>query len=80
MKKFMSVTVTSCPGSCIHEARVAYSDDELGLDLSYVVSYEQGMIALRQLEKLLHRPARMIVNQFDPSISYKELFGYIDRE
>lgn len=80
MKKYMSVTVTICEGSSIHGARFYYSDDELGLEIATNVSYEEGMKQLRQLEKRLNKAAELVVNQFDRSIAYKELGGFIDRE
>jgi len=80
MKKYMSVTVTICEGSCINGARLYYSDDELGLDIATNLSYEEGMKQLRRLEKLLGKPAQMKINQFDREIAYKELYGFIDRE
>lgn len=80
MKQFMSVTVTICEGSSIHGARVYYSDDKLGIELSTNVSYDEGMKQLRKLEKLLNKSAKLVINHYDPTISYKELYGYIDRE
>lgn len=80
MNKYMSVTITLCHGSCINGARLYYSDDELGLEIATTVSYEEGMKQLRQLEKRLGKPAQMTINQFDRTIAYKELHGYIDRE
>lgn len=80
MKKFLSVSVTCCPGSSLHEAHVYYTDDEAGLKLSFDLPYEQGMKELRKLEKRLGRPAALIVNRYNRDVSYKELFGYIDRE
>ena len=80
MKRYMSVQVTISEGSCLHGARIYYTDDELGLELSYTTDYEHGMKDLRKLEKILKKPAQMIINRFDPKIAYKELYGYIDRE
>lgn len=80
MKKYMAVTITICKDSTIHGARLYYSDDELGLEIDTAVSYEEGMKQLRQLEKLLNKPAKMTVNRFNREIAYKELYGYIDRE
>jgi hypothetical protein len=80
MKKYMAVTVTICEGSSIHGARLYYSDDELGLEIATTISYEEGMKQLRQLEKRLNKAAKLVVNQFDRSIAYKELYGFIDRE
>ena len=80
MRRFMAVTVTICKGSSIHGAHIYYTDDELGIELSTNVSYDEGMKQLRKLEKLLHKPAKMTVNQYDSEIVYKDLFGYIDRE
>ena len=80
MKRFMSVRVTISEGSAIHRAHLYYTDDELGLQLSTYVPYEEGMKQLRQLEKLLNRPAKLIINHYNPTIAYKELYGYIDRE
>jgi hypothetical protein len=80
MKKYMSVTITICSSSCINGAYLYYSDDELGLEISTNISYEEGMKQLRQLEKRLGKPAKMKINQFDRGIAYKELYGYIDRE
>ena len=80
MKKYMSILVTISKGSCIHGARVYYSDEELGLELVHTVSYEQGMKELRELEKRLGKVATMTINQFNPTIAYKELYGYLDRD
>lgn len=80
MKKYMSVTITICSDSCINGARLYYSDDELGLEIATNISYEEGMKQLRQLEKLLGKPAQMKINRFDRKIAYKELYGFIDRE
>jgi len=80
MKRFMAVKVTICEGSSIHGGHIYYTDDDIGLELSTDVSYEEGMIQLRKLEKLLCKPAKMTVNQYDSEIAYKDLFGYIDRE
>lgn len=80
MNKYMAVTVTICNGSSINGARLYYTDDELGLEIATNVSYEEGMKQLRQLEKLLGKPAQMKINQFDRDIAYKELYGFIDRE
>ena len=80
MKKYMAVYITCCPGSCIHGAHICYMDEEAGLDLSFDTSYEDGMKALRQLEKALGKTASTRVNYRDRDISYKELHGYIRGE
>lgn len=80
MKRFMAVRITICEGSSIHGGHIYYTDDEAGLELSTNVSYEEGMIQLRKLEKLLHKSAEITVNRYDSAIAYKDLFGYIDRE
>lgn len=80
MKRFMSVRVTNCEGSSIHGGHIYYTDDDIGLELSVDVPYEEGMTQLRKLEKLLHKFAKTTVNQYDSEITYKELYGYIDRE
>lgn len=80
MKRYMSVQIIISEGSCLHGARIYYSDDELGLELSYATSYEEGMKQLRKLENMLHKPAKLIINQFNSTLAYKELYGYIDRE
>lgn len=80
MKKYMAVTVTIYEGSSTNRAHLYYSDDELGLEISTTIPYEDGMKQLRQLEKRLNKAAKLVVNQFDRSIAYKELYGFIDRE
>ena len=80
MKRFMAVRVTICEGSSIHGAYIYYTDDELGIELSNNVSYDEGMKQLRKLEKLLNKPAKLVINHYNHTISYKELSGYIDRE
>jgi len=80
MKKYMAVTITICEGSSTRRAHLYYSDDELGLEISTTIPYENGMKQLRQLEKLLGKTAKLSINQFDRTIAYKELHGYIDRE
>lgn len=78
MKRYMAVRITICEGSSIHGGRIHYEDDELGINISADVSYEEGMKQLRKLEQLLHRPAKMDINQYNTDISYKELYGFID--
>lgn len=80
MKRFMAIRVTICEGSSIHGGHIYYTDDEIGLELSTKVSYEEGMTQLRKLEKRLHKPAIMSINPYDHEIAYKDLYGYIDRE
>ena len=80
MKKFMAVRVTICKGSSIHGAHLYYTDAELGLEIATSISYEDGMNQLRKLEKMLNKPAKLIINEFNPTIAYKDLYGYIDRE
>lgn len=80
MKKFMAIRVTICEGSSLNSAHMYYSDAELGLELSTHLSYTEGMKQLRQLEKRLNRLAQLTINQYNPTISYKNLSGYLDRE
>lgn len=80
MKRFMAIRVTICKGSSIHGGHIYYTDDEIGLELSTTVSYEEGMAQLRKLEKRLRKPAEMTINQYNSEIAYKDLYGYIDRE
>lgn len=79
MTKYMAITITICQGSSIQGAHLYYSDSDIGLEISTNLSYEDGMQQLRQLEKLLNRVASMTINEFNPEISYKRLYGYIDR-
>ena len=80
--KYMDVhvTISTNPNSIVNSACVYYSDDKLGLELVNHVSVEEGMTALRKLEKLLGRPAEMKVNPYESTISYKELYGILDGE
>ena len=80
MKQFMAVTITICKDSSIHGGHIYYNDKECNITRSEDVSYEEGMTQLRRLEKLLHTTAKMTINQYDPRIAYKTLFGDIDRE
>ena len=80
MKKYMAILITIYGNSCDNNARLYYTDDELGLEIATTISYEEGMTQLRQLEKRLGKPAQMKINQFDRNIAYKELYGFIDRE
>lgn len=75
---YISITFSSDPNSDINRACIYYSDDKLGLEQMNHVSIKEGMIALRQLEKALGRPAEMTVNRFNRNISYKELHGILD--
>ena len=76
----MAVRLTICEGTSIHGAHLYYSDEELGLEISTKLSYNDGMKQLRKLEKLLGKTATMTINQFDRSIAYKELYGFFGRE
>ncbi len=79
MTKYMAVTITICRESSLQGAFLYYSDSNTGLEISVNLSYEEGMKQLRQLEKLLNQVASITVNEFNPEISYKRLYGYIDR-
>lgn len=78
--KYMIIRVTIAEGTCLHGAWIYYSDDELDFKLNHNISYEHGMRVLRKLEKLLGKTASLTINPYDPTIAYKELSGYIDRE
>ncbi len=80
MNKYMSVSVTICEGSAIQGGHLYYSDEELGLEISTNLSYNEGMKLLRQLEQRLGKSAELKTNIFDPAISYKEIHGYLNRE
>ena len=41
------------------------------------LSYEEGMRQLRLLEKALGRCAQLQINQFDPTICTKVLYGWV---
>ena len=80
MKKYMSIHITICESiPCLHGARIHYFDSDANVNIAYNTSYEQGMIELRKLEKLLGRPAKLTVNQYNTEIVYKELHGFLDR-
>ena len=79
MKKFMSVRVTICEGSCINGGFIYYSDDEDQIELAYETSYEAAMKELRKLEKRLGKVATLTINEFDRAIAYKEVYGYLDK-
>ena len=80
MKRYMSILITTFSNPSDNNARLYYADDELGLEISTTISYEDGMKQLRKLEKRLGKPAQMKINEFDRDIAYKELYGFIDRE
>ena len=78
MKRYMMIIIEISKNPEWNKARIYYSDDELGLEMHHIVSYESGMKELRQLEKRLGKTAKLVINQFDPSLSHKELSGYLD--
>lgn len=81
MKVWISVYVTvydELPQ--FNRAHFFYDDDALGLHLNHILSYKEGMKALRQAEKLLGRSAEMKVNYYGKGICYKEIYGFITRE
>lgn len=41
------------------------------------LSYEEGMRQLRRLEKIFGRCAELSVNEFDPTICTKTLYGWV---
>ena len=75
---FIRLEITICPGHSIHTAYLGYIDNKLGIKTGKDISYEQGMKILRKLEKRLGKVATMTINSFDPSISYKEIYGFLD--
>lgn len=80
MDKWICVTVTifaDCPQH--NGCRMFYDDDQLDLHLDQTLSYPDGMKALREAEKLLGRSAELRVNQFDSTICYKTIHGYVNR-
>ena len=64
----------------LNRAHFFYDDDAMELHLDHILSYSEGMKALRQAEKLLGRPAEMKVNHYGKGICYKEICGYVIRE
>ena len=81
MKIWIAVYVTIYQNYPQHtNARFFYDDNELDLHLDHRLSYEEGMKALRKAEKLLNKPAKMIINPYSSGVCYKEVFGYINWE
>lgn len=78
MKRYMAITIEISSNPKWNKARIYYCDDELHLEMYHVISYEEGMKELRQLEKRLGKTATLTINRFDPHFSYKELYGYLD--
>lgn len=81
MKNWISISIT------IYEeypqrsrAHFFYDDDQADIHLDHILSYEEGMKALRKAEKLLNRTAAMAVNPYCRTICTKEVYGYIYRE
>ena len=79
MSKFMHIMVTITKDNH-NSAHLYYADDEAGVEINTHVSYKDGMEQLRKLEKLLNKPAQLVINQFDHTIAYKDLHGIIRRE
>lgn len=79
-KRFISIKVTICEGSNLQGGKLYYADDEIGLEISTELSYNEAMVQLRKIEKLLDKPAKLTINQFNKTIAYKSIYGYIGRE
>lgn len=77
MQNFMSVTITrygNCP-----EMDHGYIYINAGkLDTAMRVDVETARKQLARLAKLLEKAPEMNINQFNPSISYHQLCGFID--
>ena len=77
MQNFMSVTITrygNCP-----EMDHGYVYINAGkLDTAMRVDVETARKQLARLAKLLEKAPEMNINQFNPSISYHQLCGFID--
>lgn len=71
--KIMYISITHY-GHPAMKPRVFFADgDNEYCDLSY----EEGMRQLRQLEKIFGRCAELNVNEFDPAICTKTLYGWV---
>lgn len=79
MKIFHSITVTHFEGYPRYSDAKFFSYDEHGESIEELtMTYQNGMIALRDLEKIFGRPAELSVNRFNTSICYKTLSGWVE--
>ena len=78
MKTFMSVTLTNFGmNSELNEGRI-YLHLPSGAKLAHKVSYEDGLKAMAQLSKQLNQVPIFTINYYNPAISYRELYGFLD--
>lgn len=79
MTKWISVNVSDFANDpACNSGTIFYEDSVTGLKLHLHVSQEEGKEVLKQAEKLLNKQAEFNINQFNPSITYYEINGFID--
>jgi len=79
--RYMAVRITICP-TCptIEGAYLYYSDSQLGLELAHNIDMEEATRLVQMMEKRLSCKAALSVNEYDNSISYIDIRGFLDWE
>lgn len=77
MNTYMSVSITDY-GNGHREGYIFISIDSCKLEVAHRLSYEAALKEMAKLAKLLGKAPTMSINWYNPTISYRELTGYLD--
>lgn len=79
MKTYMSVAITNFGmDSQMNYGFIYVSDPSCKLEMNIRVSYEAAVKELAKLAKRLNKAPTFSTNPYDPSISYRELNGFLE--
>lgn len=77
--KYAALTITAFEkNEALNRVYFHYSDDEAGIELNLHPTIEEGWRLMLQLEGKLGREREIRTNQFDDSITYHELCGFLN--
>lgn len=77
MNTYMSVRITDY-GNGRREGYIFINVDNCKLEVAHRLSYEAALKEMAKLAKLLNKTPTMTINWYNPTISYRELDGYLD--
>lgn len=79
MNTYMSVKITNYGmNNDMNYGYIHVSVDNCGLDVSHRVSFEVAVQEMAKLAKKLGKAPTLVINWYNPEISYRELYGYLD--
>jgi hypothetical protein len=79
MNTYVGITITNYGmDSKLNHGYIYISINGCQLEMCHRVSIDDAVKELAKLAKRLGKAPTFTINEFDPSISYRELHGYLD--